>query len=115
MPVLLARREPDHITRPDLLERSAFSLNPSAARRNDQDLTERMRVPSSSRTRLKCNAGALNKRRIGCLKKGIDANGTSEPLLWAFRRWLGANSFDFHFAELLELNLLRYWLNHFNK
>jgi hypothetical protein len=31
VPVFLAEREPDHITRPDLLDRSAFALDPTAA------------------------------------------------------------------------------------
>ena len=31
MPVPLARREPDHITRMDFLNRTSFALNPSAA------------------------------------------------------------------------------------
>src|SRR2546422_7354908 len=49
MPVLLAGREPDHIAGPDLLDRPAFALSPSAARRNDKSLTEGMRVPCSPR------------------------------------------------------------------
>src|ERR1700756_5316817 len=48
MPVLLAGREPDHITGPDLLDRSAFALSPAAARRDDEGLTERMRVPGAA-------------------------------------------------------------------
>jgi len=68
MPVLLARREPDHVTRTDLLDRAAFALNPAAASRHDERLAERMRVPCSPRTRLKRNARALNKRGIGGLK-----------------------------------------------
>src|SRR5271167_794668 len=47
MPVLLAGREPHHITRPDLLDRSAFALDPTAASRDDEGLTERMRMPCS--------------------------------------------------------------------
>jgi len=31
VPVFLAGREPDHITRPDLLDWSAFALDPTAA------------------------------------------------------------------------------------
>jgi hypothetical protein len=45
VPVLLAGREPDHITGPDLLHRSAFALNPTAASRHQQGLTEGMGVP----------------------------------------------------------------------
>jgi len=68
MPVLLAGREPDHITGPDLFDRSAFVLDPSAASRNDESLTEWMRMPCSPRTRLESYAGTLNECRIGCLK-----------------------------------------------
>jgi hypothetical protein len=64
MPVFLAGCEPDHITRPDLLDGSTFALNPAAASRYDESLTERMRVPSSPRARLERYAGALNKCRI---------------------------------------------------
>src|ERR1022692_2289987 len=38
MPVLLAGREPDHLTGPDLLDRSAFALRPAAASRDDEGL-----------------------------------------------------------------------------
>src|ERR1700739_3516101 len=33
VPVLLARREPDHVARPDLLDGAAFTLSPAAAGR----------------------------------------------------------------------------------
>ena len=72
MPVLLARREPDHIAGPDFLDGSSLALNPAAARRDDESLTERMRVPCGPRARLKRYAGALNKRRFRCLKQRID-------------------------------------------
>src|ERR1700683_698631 len=72
MPVLLARREPDHVTRPDLLDGSAPTLGPAAASRDDESLTERMGMPRSPRTRLEGDAGALHKCRIGRLKKRID-------------------------------------------
>src|SRR5712692_8193543 len=80
MPVLLAGREPDHITGPDLLDRPAFALNPAAASRDDESLTEWMRVPCSPRARLEGYAGTLNKCRIGCLKERIDPYSASEPL-----------------------------------
>ena len=68
MPVLLAGREPDHIAGPDLLDGSAFALNPAAASRDDESLTEGMRMPCGPRPRLERYAGTLNKCRIGCLK-----------------------------------------------
>src|SRR5580698_378080 len=78
MPVLLARREPDHVTWPDFLHRSAFALCPAAASRDNESLTERMCVPCSPRTWLEGDASALNKRRIGRLKKRIDTYCASE-------------------------------------
>jgi hypothetical protein len=50
VPVLLAGRERDHITRPDLLDRTAFALSPAEARGHDERLPERMRMPCSSCT-----------------------------------------------------------------
>src|SRR5579864_3209926 len=59
MPVLLAGREPDHIARADFLDQSAPTLCPAAASRNDENLTQRMRVPCSPRARLESYAGTL--------------------------------------------------------
>ena len=68
MPVFLARRKPNDIAGPDLLDRSAFALGPPAASRDDEGLTERMRMPSSPRPGLEGYAGTLNQRGIGSLK-----------------------------------------------
>ena len=78
MPVFLAGRKPDHITGSDFLDSPAFALSPAAASRNDESLSEGMRVPCSPRTRLERHARTLNKRRIGCLKKLIDSYGASD-------------------------------------
>src|SRR5258708_17021898 len=80
MPVFLAAREPHHVTRSDLLDRSTFALSPAAARRYEESLAERMCVPCSSRSRLESNASPLNKGGIGGLKKRIEANRPREPL-----------------------------------
>src|SRR5689334_3479408 len=48
VPVLLARWKPDHVTRPDLLDRPALALSPSNARGDHQRLAERVRVPRRS-------------------------------------------------------------------
>ena len=45
VPVLLAGRDPHHVPRTDLLDGVAPSLHASGARRDDQDLAARMRVP----------------------------------------------------------------------
>ena len=49
VPMLLARREPDDVPRPDLLDRPALALRKAAACRHDQRLTERMRVLGGAR------------------------------------------------------------------
>src|SRR5215469_4067074 len=68
MPMLLAGREPDNVTGPDLFDRTAPALRPATAGHNDESLTERMHVPCSMRARLEGYARALHQRRIGCLK-----------------------------------------------
>ena len=68
MPVLLTGRKLDPITRADFLDPPAPTLRPAATGRYDQGLTERVRVPCSPRAWFESYAGALNKRRIGCLK-----------------------------------------------
>jgi len=79
MPVLLAGRKPHNIAGADLLDRSAFSLSPSATRRDDERLSERVRVPRRPRTRLERYAGALYKGRIGRLEERINPNRAGEP------------------------------------
>src|SRR3954451_611280 len=101
VPVLLAGREPDHVTRPDFLDRSAPTLRPATACRDDESLTERVRMPCSPRTRLESDAGTLNKCRIGCLKKWIDTYRSSEPLCRSLHGRLRANSLDVHFGKSL--------------
>lgn len=102
MPVLLAGREPDHITGTDLLDRTSPTLCQAATGRDDERLTERMRVPCGTCARFEGNAGALNKGRIGRLKERIDPHGTSEPVRRSLGRRLRANSFDVHVASILQ-------------
>src|SRR5207244_11498605 len=45
VPMLLTRRAPDHVTGPNLLDRTAPALHQAAAGRHDQCLTQRMGVP----------------------------------------------------------------------
>src|SRR6266566_3865233 len=68
VPMLLPRRNPDHVTRPNFLDRTSPALDPAAAGRDDESLTERVRVPCGPRARLESYAGALNACRIGRLK-----------------------------------------------
>jgi hypothetical protein len=58
VPMLFTRRELDHVTRPDLLDRPARALSETAAGRHDQSLAQRMRMPGRPRARLKRDTGA---------------------------------------------------------
>src|SRR5437879_635906 len=80
MPMLLARRGQHHISRTNLLDMSAFVLNPALAGSDDEGLTERMSMPCSPCSRLEGNAGSLNKRRLRCLKKRIHPKNSSKPV-----------------------------------
>jgi hypothetical protein len=64
MPVLLAGREPDHVTRPDVFDRPAPPLRAPEAGGHDQRLAKRMCVPRRSRARLERHGGAGNARRL---------------------------------------------------
>src|SRR5438067_975111 len=73
VPMLLAGRRPDHVTWADLLDRSAPALHPTAARRDDQRLAERMGVPVAAGARLESDGGAGHAPRLGRLEQRIDA------------------------------------------
>src|SRR5438477_3097616 len=95
VPVFFPRGKPDHVTRTDLLDRSAPPLSPAESSRDDERLAEGMSVPCTSRTRLERDAGALNKGVIGRLKQRIDPHSTSEPIRRPRRRRLRASSLTF--------------------
>ena len=80
MPVLLAGREPHHVTGPDLFDGAVLALGPATACRHEKRLTEWMGVPCGPRTRLKRHAGDLNERRIRRLKKRVDPHCASKPV-----------------------------------
>ena len=77
--------------------------------RDDERLTERMRVPCGPRPRLERNAGALDQRWLRRLKKRIDSYRASEPLRRSLGRRLRTNSSDFH--SFVSFN--RLWIGHF--
>ena len=64
VPMLLARRKPDDVTRPDFFDRTSPALRPSAAGGHDQSLTQRMRVPGGAGAGLKRDDCAGNPRGI---------------------------------------------------
>ena len=72
--MLLARREPDDVARPDFLDRAALPLHPADAGGDDQRLAERMGVPGGTRAGLERDAGAATAGRIGRLEQRVDAD-----------------------------------------
>ena len=53
-------------------------------------------MPRSARSRFKCDAGARNEPRIGCLKKRVNPYGACKPVCRTFARGLRADAFDLH-------------------
>src|SRR3954447_6889439 len=84
VPVLLAGWKPDHVPRPDLLDRPALALSPSNARRDDQRLAKGVRVPRGPCARLEGDQGHRDTGRIGGLKERIDTDRSGEPLCRTF-------------------------------
>src|SRR5205823_12035063 len=84
MPMLFTRRNPDHVTWPNLLDRPAPTLCKTAAGRDDQRLTQWMCMPGSASTRLESDTCATNTRRFGCLKQRANSYGTRKPISWPF-------------------------------
>ena len=54
MPVLLPRCEPDHVTRPDLLDLSTVTLNPPETNRDNHGLTNMVGRLSAARLAASC-------------------------------------------------------------
>src|SRR5438270_2482261 len=78
VPMLLARRKPDDVARPDFLDRPALALHPTEAGSDDERLPERMGVPGSARTGLEGNVSAGRARRFLRAKQHVDAYGAGE-------------------------------------
>jgi len=83
VPVLLAWRKPDHVTRMDLLDGTAQALRASAAGGDDQRLTKWMRMPCGTRAGLEGDAGTNNACWIGRVKQHIDAHSAREVICGA--------------------------------
>src|SRR6266446_5610297 len=80
VPMLLTRREPDHITRPNFLDRASPALYPAAAGCHDQGLAQRVGVPCCPGARLKRDTSAECACRGVCLEQGINAHRAGKIL-----------------------------------
>src|SRR6266702_959444 len=81
---------------PDFLDRAALALNPTAARRDNQSLAERMRMPGGAGARLECDAAAANMCWIGCLEQRVHADRAGEIFRRSLAGRLRTASFDLH-------------------
>ena len=63
VPVLLAGREPDHVTGPDFFDGAALALNPAETGGHDQGLAEWMRMPSRAGARFEGDESAADAGR----------------------------------------------------
>src|SRR6266545_2433039 len=80
VPVLLAGRTPDDVTRSNFLDRASPALYESAAGGHDQRLAERMGVPCRPRAGLEGNTDAERASRIVRLKERVDPDSAGEGL-----------------------------------
>ena len=82
--MLLTRREPDHIPRTNLLDRSAPALCEAAASRHDQGLSQWVGVPCCPSTRLERDTGTKCACWIVRVEQGVNADsaakGSAGPL-----------------------------------
>ena len=88
MPMLLTRREPDHVTGPNWLDGATPALHETAASRHDEGLTQRVGVPGCASAGLERDAGGEYAGRSVCLNQGVDAYGAGEILGRPFARGL---------------------------
>src|SRR5882762_1072554 len=98
--MLFTRRAPDDVSRPYLFDRTSPALHKAAPRSHDQDLTERVGVPSRPGARLERDAHAKRACRFGCLKQRVDPYGAGEVLSGPFAGGLCTASFDVHLRIL---------------
>src|SRR6266404_1377938 len=69
--MLLTRRAPHDIARPNFLFWTSLALHPATPGRDDQCLPERMDVPCSPSAGLERDADAEHACRLGCLEQGV--------------------------------------------
>src|SRR5437764_2265037 len=96
VPMLLTRRKPDHVTRPNFLNRAPPALYQPTASRHDQGLTQRVGVPCRAGAWLERDTGAAHPCWIGCLEQGVNAYSAGKVLGRSFAGRLGATSCDVH-------------------
>src|SRR5947209_2442425 len=80
VPMFLTRWEPDHVTRPNVLDRLPPALDSATASCHDQGLAQRMGMPCGPSAGLEGDTGADRAGRIGCLEQRVNAYRASKVL-----------------------------------
>src|SRR6266496_4491803 len=104
VPMSLTRLEPDHVTRPNFLDRTTPALDPAAASRHDQGLAQRVAVPCCPSAGLERDTSTDRACRIGCLEQGVNAYRAGKILGRSFARRLRATSCNVHVLNSSTLN-----------
>src|SRR5262245_20079958 len=106
VPVLLVRRKPHDIPRPDFLDRSSIVLRPTKAGCNNQRLTKRMRMPGGAGSRFKRDSRATNARRFRRFEQRFNPYFTREPIRWSIlSRHLQTTSLNFHLKAFSQIQV----------
>ena len=96
VPMPHAWREPDHVTRTNLLDRAAFLLDPAAAGRDDEGLPQRVGMPRRPGAGFERDAGTGRACRSPRLEQGVDGNRVREPVRRSLTGRLRPDSRDVH-------------------
>src|SRR5437660_7271637 len=101
VPMFLTWREPDHIPRPNFLNRTAPALCPATASRYDQRLTQRVAMPCCARAGLERHTGADRACGFGRLEQRVNTYRASKILRLSLTGRSRATSFNIHFQQIL--------------
>jgi hypothetical protein len=96
MPVPLARRKPNDITRMEFFNRAAFALRPATAGCHDESLPERMSMPGGSGAGFKSHTRSGGAGGSFGHEQRIDTDRAGEPFCRPLTRRLEADTFDLH-------------------
>src|SRR3954469_6184637 len=100
MPMLLTRLEPDHVAGPDLLDGSAIALDQAGAERDDEHLSQRVRVPCRASARLEGAGVTGGARRRFDTEQRIDPHRAGEPIGRPLTRRLRTAALELHVSLL---------------
>src|SRR5437867_2767745 len=86
VPMLQARRKPDHVTGAHFFDRTALTLNPAEPRGDDQCLAEGMGMPGAPCTWFECDAARGDAAGFTYREERVNSHGSGKIL---GRSWAG--------------------------